>query len=128
MANNILTKLKKLKPKISWKYLIFVSLISGGCLYHVVQVSLAYFEFETKIDFSIDKNDLTIPMVSFCRLPIFAFRSQNYNLFGITSAQFYNNTYNFGEIFLFMKYYFKIKNLKTYLQIFNFTKHEQLVQ
>ena len=61
-----ITKFRNLKSKISIKYLIFILLISLGCLYQIVQVSLVFFEFETKIDVSIEKDEMRILMVSFC--------------------------------------------------------------
>ena len=105
---NIPTNLKKLKPKISYKYSIFISLITAGCLYQIIQVFIVFFKFETKIDFSIDKNQLTIPMVSFCRPLKKTFKSEKFNIHGMTPAQIDNNTFNFGEIFVYIKYYYKM--------------------
>ena len=63
-----MTKLRKLKQKISIIYFIFIFLISIGCLYQVFQVALVFLEFETKIDVSIDKTELGIPKVSFAEV------------------------------------------------------------
>ena len=124
-----MTKLAKLLPKISYKYLFFILIVSFGCLYHVIQVTLVYLKFETKIDFSIDKNDLTIPMISFCRWTHFEFKNKKSLTWGMTPAQVYNQTYTFGDIFLYMRYYYYSKGLKRYSfkSILNMKKYEQLV-
>ena len=124
-----ITKLAKLFSKILYKYLLFILIVSFGCLYHVIQVTLVYLQFETKIDFSINKNDLTIPMISFCRWAHFGFKNKKSLTWGMTPAQVYNQTYTFGDIFLYMRYYYNDKGQKGYLfkSIRNMKKYEQLV-
>ena len=87
-----MTKIRKLKSKISINYLTFIFLISIGCLYQIVQVSVVFFGFETKIDVSIDKNEIGIPMVSFCRDATQVFRDGKQETYGLTPAQVYNKT------------------------------------
>ena len=71
-----MTKLAKLLPKISYKYLFFILIVSFGCLYHVIQVTLVYLKFETKIDVSFDlESPPVIPMISFCKDTIFLFKN-----------------------------------------------------
>ena len=71
-----ISKLAKLLSKISYKYLLFILIISFSCLYHIIQVTLVYLKFETKIDISIDKNNLTIPIVSFCKNAFYQFKGK----------------------------------------------------
>ena len=120
-------KLSKSMPKISYKYLLFILIISVGCLYQVIQVTLVYIQFETKIDFSIDKNDLTIPMISFCRNSSYEFKDKKRDTYWLTPAQVDNMTFGFGDIFLFMEYYDYDELYKAYQtkQISNLRKHEQ---
>ena len=128
MANNILKKFKSLKPKISLKYLFFISIISVGCLYQVIQVTLVFLEFETKIDISIDKNDLTIPMVSFCTESFVLFKTKMNHFYGLTPAQLNKDTSNFGDIFVYMYYYYRDDVVEREEDIYNFTKYQQFTQ
>ena len=57
-----------------------------GYLYQVVQVSLVFFEFETKIDVIIDKNEIGVPMVSFCTNTSNVFRDGTKETYGLTPA------------------------------------------
>ena len=127
-----MTMLREFKQKISIKYLMFIFLISIGCLYHVVQVTLVFLEFETKIDVSIDKTELGIPMVSFCSDASRAFRNGEKQTFGLTPAQVYNQTFDFGETVIYMDYYLMDDEngyFNTHFHtIWNFTKHEQDIQ
>ena len=127
-----MTKLRKFKQKISIKYLIFIFLISIGCFYQVVQVTLVFLEFETKIDVSIDKTEIEIPMISFCSSASKVFRDGKKQTFGLTPAQVYNQTLNFGEIVIYMDYYLMDDEngyFNTHFHaIWNFTKHEEDVQ
>ena len=127
-----MTQLRKLKSKFSTKYLIFIFLISLGCLYHIVQVTLVFLKFETKVDVSIDKTEIGIPMISFCRFASEVFRDGQQKTFGLTPAQVYNKTFNFGEIFISMSYYLmENKNgydTSHYRPIYNFTKYQEDIQ
>ena len=127
-----ISKLAKLLSKISYKYLLlllFILIISISCLYHVFQVTLIYLRFETKIDFSINKNDLKIPMISFCRNAFYQFKDKKRPTYGLTPAQVYNETFSFGDIFLRMNYYYYNKRFKdhTFWHVTNFKRHETLV-
>ena len=128
MANDIFKKIKSLEPKISVKYLFFILIISVGCLYQVIQVTIVFLEFETKIDISIDKNDLTIPMVSFCTGSSVLFKTNKNHIYGLTPAQLNKDTFNFGDIFVYMYYYYRDDVVERKEDIYNFTKYEKFVQ
>ena len=83
---------------------------------------LVYFEFETKIDFSIDKNDLTLPMVSFCRTSNRLIKDLDTKIIGVTPAQLDNNTFDFDEIFLSMNFYYQDEKLDEIGSILDFKK------
>ena len=127
-----MTILRKLKPKISIKILLFNLIISFGCLYQIVQVFSVFLEFETKIDVSIDNNEIGIPMVSFCMYPSDVFRDGEKDTYGLTPAQVYNKTLNFGEIFMYMEYYLTDNENGYYDSyhklITNIAEHEEDIQ
>ena len=127
-----MTKLRKLKQKISIIYFIFIFLISIGCLYQVFQVALVFLEFETKIDVSIDKTELGIPKVSFCRGASKLFRDGEQETYGLTPAQVYKKTFGFGEIFIYLDYCLMdnedVYYGKNYRRIHNLANYEQDVQ
>ena len=97
-------KLKKLKWKLSWKYLLFILFIIIGCSYQVIQIVKVYLEFETKIDVKYDdQSEIAIlPKLSLCKETTFLMR--NYSLrdykkiLGLSPAQLYNMTFSFKEI------------------------------
>ena len=126
------TILRKLKPKISIKLLLFILIISGGCLYQIVQVFSVFLEFETKIDVSIDNNEIGIPMVSFCIYSSDAFRNKQQKIYGLTPAYVYNKTFNFGEIFVYLEYYLTNNEEgyygSYYYQMTNLAEQEQDIQ
>ena len=121
----LLTKLKKLKPKISWKYLLFILFIIIGCSYQVIHVSKMYFEFETIVDVKYEKSEIVIPMISICEETIYLFRnsSEFKSIEGMSPAQVYNQTFNFNEMFIEIRFYSndeKVEKLVT-----NFTDEDQ---
>ena len=66
---------------------MFIFLISIGCLYQMIEVTLVLLEFETKIDVSIDKTEIGIPVASFCIDSSKAFRDEKQEIYGLTPAQ-----------------------------------------
>ena len=123
-------KFRNLKSKISIKYLIFILLISVGCLYQIVQVCVVFFEFKTKIDVSIEKDEIGIPMVSFCTQTRNVFRDKRQEAFGLTPAQVYNKTFSFGQLFMSIKYYSIDDEYQGsyYWQIQNLANYEKNIQ
>ena len=87
-----------------------------------MQVNLIYFKFETKIDFWIDKNDLTLPMVSFCRPSNRLIKDFHTKIVGVTPAQLDNNTFDFDEIFVSVGFYHQDEKLDTFGSILDFKK------
>ena len=102
------TILEKFILKISIKYLLFIFMIIIGCSYQVIHVSKVYFEFETKIDLKYnEKSEVVIPMVSFCMPTVYSFRnsSKSKSIKGMSPVQVYNQTYNFDEVFIQIKFF-----------------------
>ena len=117
-----ITILRNLIPKLSYKYLLFITIVIAGCSYQVIQVIQVFLKFETKIDVSYDQsNEIAIPMVSFCRRTDNMFRNSSQQIKGLSPAQLYNHTLKFGEVFFSMK--FIISNDK-YKEI-NFVEENQ---
>ena len=115
--------LRKLIPNLPIKYLIFIIIITVGCSYQIIQVTQVFLKFETKIDISYDgNNEIIIPMVSFCKPTLHMLRNSSQRIEGLSPAQFYNETFNFSEIFIYM--WFIIPNGKSH-HISNFTNEEQ---
>ena len=82
-------------------------------------------EFETKVDVKYKQNnEIVIPMVSFCKTTSIMFRnsSQNNSSEGLSPAQFYNQTFSFGEVFILIEF---ISLNDKYYEIVNFTDGEQ---
>ena len=98
--------MKKLKSKISWKYLLFLLFVIIGCSYQVIQIIDVYLQFETKIDvkYHDDVNEIAIPKLSLCkdtRLLMRNFSSTDYeNIVGLSAAQLYDMTFSFKEIIM----------------------------
>ena len=119
------TNIKKLIPKLSIKYLMFIVIIIIGCSYQINQLTQVFLEFETKVDVKYDQNnEIVIPMVSFCKPTEFMFRnsSQNNLSKGLSPAQLYDQTFSFAEVFIVIE--FTLLNDK-YVEIVNFTDKEQ---
>ena len=82
--------LRKLLPKLSIKYLLFIILIIIGCSYQIIQLAQVFWGFETKIEVKYNQNnEIAIPMVSFCKPTQIMFRnsSQNNSFKGFSPAQ-----------------------------------------
>ena len=114
---------KKLLPKLSIKYLLFLILIIIGCSYQIIQLTQVFWEFETKIEVKYNQNnEIAIPMVSFCKPTEFMFKnsSKNNSSKGLSPAQLYNQTFSFAEVFIGIQ--FKDSNNK--IGVINFTEEQ----
>ena len=64
-----------------------------------------FLEFETKVDIKYDtKSQIVIPMVSLCKQTKNSFRNSSQQINGLSPAQIYNQTFNFNDIFIKLKY------------------------
>ena len=114
--------IRKLIPKLSYKYLLFILFVFVGCLYQLIQVIHVYLKFETKVDLSYDQNnEIVIPMVSFCRPTNYMFRNSSRDINGLTPSQVYNMTFDFNEIFIELRV---LQSNYSY-QMFNLTNEHQ---
>ena len=70
--------LRKLLPKLSIKFLLFIIFIIIGCSYQIIQLTQVFLKFETKVDLKYEQNnEVVIPMVSFCKPIEFMFRNSS---------------------------------------------------
>ena len=82
--------LRKLLPKLSIKYLIFIIFIIIGCSFQIIQLTQVFLKFETKVQLKYEQNnEIVISMVSFCKPTELMFRnsSQNNSFKGFSPAQ-----------------------------------------
>lgn len=115
--------LRNLIPKLSYKYLLFIIIVVAGCSYQVVQVIQVFMKFETKIDVSYDQNnEISIPMVSFCKSTEKMFGNSSQEIKGLSPAQLYNHTYKFNEVFIGTKF---ITSNGKYDEITSFNEENQ---
>ena len=118
-----ITILRNVIPKLSYKYLLFITIVIACCSYQVIQVIQVFLKFETKIDVSYDQsNEIAIPMVSFCRRTDNMFRNSSQQIKGLSPAQLYNHTFKFGEVLFSMKFIISNDN---YEEINNFNEENQ---
>ena len=76
-----------------------------GCVYQVIQVTVIYFKFETKIDVSFDlESPPVIPMVSFCKETINSLRNSSDKIQDLSPAQIDNKTFSFAQVFIYVKF------------------------
>ena len=116
------TNSKKLIPKLSIKYLIFIIIIIIGCSYQISQLTQVFLKFETKVDVKNNQNnEIVIPMVSFCKPTKYLLRNSSQQINGLTPAQLYNQTFSFTEVFIHIE--FILSNDK--YEIINFIDEEQ---
>ena len=101
MANIFKAKLFK----ISISYLIFICFCFAGCLYHIIEVTRVFLQFQTKIDVSLDNNDLFLPpIISFCAQTFYSTKNPSENTYNqSTPSAIYNRTYDVSDVFLLCK-------------------------
>ena len=93
--------LRKLIPKLSIKYLLFIIIIIIGCSYQIIHLTKVFLEFETKVDVKYEQNDeIVIPMISLCRSTSIMFRNSSQKINGLSPAQVYNMTFGFADVFI----------------------------
>ena len=79
--------------------------------------------FETKVDIKYEqKNEIVIPMVSFCKPIWIMHRNLSQKIKGLSPAQVYNQTFGFAEVFIGI--YF-IGSNSIYHNIVNFPDRKQ---
>ena len=97
--------LRTLISKISITYLIFILFTLIGCLYQVTQVIKVYLKFETKVDVSFYyTSEYAVPVISLCNSADALKKNISLKIDQMSPDQIYNNTYDFGDVILEMRY------------------------
>ena len=117
--------LRALISKISITYLIFILFTLIGCLYQVTQVIKVNLKFETKVDVSFYyTSEYAVPVISFCNSADALRKNISSKTDGMSPEQIYNNTYDFGDVILEVRYFVKnggfvvIQNFSSFQQDF----------